>query len=198
MHHVSIWLNAVHPWLKHTKTSSWHAVQHASSWLLLCYASIQLPLDLLFVSSWLNAIKHQYMYVAQCCVYIRHQYGYALCINMTQCCASCIKMARFGSIICIMYRYGCSTMHQINPVHPKAQYSASTAHWCASDINSSMLYFWHLMWLCCIMLQYGSMLCIQSSMMCIRHQYGLILCIKHTCMAQYGSMLCIRHHYSTI
>ena len=87
---------------RHTQASSWHEVQHASCWLLLCYS-----------------------YQTDLMLYIRHQYSSMLCIkhqllwlramrkqepiNTAQCCASgniwlniiVSCMNNYGSVLCI-------------------------------------------------------------------------------------------------
>ena len=91
---------------------------------------------------------------------------------------SCINMAQFCSIICIMHQSWIM-----------AQYCAS----CIKIVAQSCAPY------------HGSMLCIHSSLMCIRHQYGSMLCM-HQASIQLNAvhtsginltqlMLCTRHQF---
>ena len=79
---ISFWLSAV----------IWHHnyMAHNTHIMAQCCASMAHAM-LSDINMWLND-----MYTC-----IRHQYGWALCIKMPLCCASCINMA---SIICIMHQ----------------------------------------------------------------------------------------------
>ena len=143
---------------------------------------------------------HASMIMAQCyqalicgsMLCTRHQMAvqyYALIKIMAQCCASCIKMAPYGSIICIMHPDSSvlCIMHQNygSILYTMAQCSASTAHWCASGINVPVQHA--SIWFNTVHPQLSDVY--QASLW-----HNITIWLSAVQASIYGPMLCIRRH----
>ena len=180
MHAVQICVPCSIYCCRHARASSWHAVEHASSWLLLCYKH---QAALLFVSGCLNAVHHASIWLNA--VHSTSMGQYRCIMHAWLWCyasiAQCYQASICSSLLCIRHQYSCASC--MNNMVQCCGSGINMAQCSASGIN--MAQSWH-------------------SVLCIRHQCGCASyinmarcyastaqwCASGIIMAKYGSMLC--------
>ena len=105
---------------RHARASSWHAVEHALSWLLRYRHQIAL----LFVSGWVNAVHQASVWLNVCCTLSINNYSSLLRIKAS-------VWLNFV-VSCI---HNCDSMLHVHPWH--------NAYICQASICSSMLCIRH-------------------------------------------------------